>query len=207
MESSLLDAEERAALESSSGVHSMSTAAGRYRKPTGYHTPDDYHRKNTSLEEYNRRLDEYPRKAAHLDDYHRRTATMEDYHRKPGSHVTDYNRRNVSTTNLHPGEYGYRKSTSNLLSAEDYNARRLSDERRASAVAAARKLSAMNATHGQVGADGRPDRRISVLPGGAPMSPNTLHRSISAFGEITVMPVGDNEDDDLRISVEEELIK
>ena len=37
------------------------------------------------------------------------------------------------------------------------------------------------------------------------MTPSTLRRSVSAFGEITVMPVGDNEDDDLRISVDEEI--
>ncbi len=38
-----------------------------------------------------------------------------------------------------------------------------------------------------------------------PMTPSTLRRSVSAFGEITVMPVGDNEDDELRISVDEEI--
>ena len=53
----------------------------------------------------------------------------------------------------------------------------------------------------------RSDRRISVISGDEPdpMTPSTLRRSVSAFGEITVMPVGDNEDDDLRISVDEEI--
>ena len=56
----------------------------------------------------------------------------------------------------------------------------------------------------------RSERRISVIPGDEPdpiMTPSTLRRSVSAFGEITVMPVGDNEDDDLRISVDEEISK
>ena len=53
----------------------------------------------------------------------------------------------------------------------------------------------------------RAERRISVISGDEPdpMTPSTLRRSVSAFGEITVMPVGDNEDDDLRISVDEEI--
>ena len=38
-----------------------------------------------------------------------------------------------------------------------------------------------------------------------PMNPAMLRRSVSAFGEITVMPVGDDEDEELKIAVEEEI--
>ena len=56
--------------------------------------------------------------------------------------------------------------------------------------------------------DSRSERRISVVSSDEGMgTPSTLRRSVSAFGEITVMPVGDNEDEELKIAVEEEIIK
>lgn len=45
----------------------------------------------------------------------------------------------------------------------------------------------------------------SSAAGGSVSTPSTIHRNVSAFGEITVMPVGD-EDEHLRISVGEEII-
>ena len=108
-------------------------------------------------------------------------------------------------------------STQNLLSTgEDYNNqhhmdRRMSQQRRASSVNAARRLSSVYKSGLARSADNlRMDRRISVLPSG-PLSshastPSTMRRSINAFGEITVMPVGDYESDDpMQISVEEEI--
>lgn len=56
------------------------------------------------------------------------------------------------------------------------------------------------------------DRRYSVYPTGAPSAggPMTgpVHRNVSAFGEITVMPVGGGNpsDEDIRIAVGEEFI-
>ena len=50
------------------------------------------------------------------------------------------------------------------------------------------------------------ERRINVVtPDPNASTPSTLRRNVSAFGEITVMPVGDNEDDELRVAVEEQL--
>ena len=37
-------------------------------------------------------------------------------------------------------------------------------------------------------------------------TPTMMRRNVSAFGEITVLPVGDNEDNDLRIAVQEEIV-
>ena len=37
-------------------------------------------------------------------------------------------------------------------------------------------------------------------------TPTAVRRNVSAFGEITVLPVGDNEDNDLRIAVKEEIV-
>ena len=103
--------------------------------------------------------------------------------------------------------------------------RRMSHARRVSAVQAARRLSSMNQQqqqqqhHGHVlHADdiymrppSRSDRRISVIGGNSTTSmasmtttPSTLRRNVSAFGEITVMPVGEHTDRDMSISVEEE---
>lgn len=46
---------------------------------------------------------------------------------------------------------------------------------------------------------------MSSIGGTSVSTPSTIHRNVSAFGEITVMPVGD-EDEHLRISVGEEII-
>lgn len=46
---------------------------------------------------------------------------------------------------------------------------------------------------------------MSSTAGTSISTPSTIHRNVSAFGEITVMPVGD-EDEHLRISVGEEII-
>lgn len=118
-----------------------------------------------------------------------------------------------STTSTSGRYHDRRKST---LSPDDYS-RKMSNERRMSAVNAARRLSEMHSRpsmynqHSSHEMSRFSDRRISVLSdsssGLPPPESTTLRRSISAFGEITVMPVGDNEDDDLRIAVEEEIIK
>lgn len=89
---------------------------------------------------------------------------------------------------------------------DPYGPRRVSMARRISAVTAARRLSNRGyISDTQSLRSG--DRHISVLNGSeggtAPATPSTLRRNVSAFGEITVMPVGDNEDEDLKIAVEE----
>lgn len=99
----------------------------------------------------------------------------------------------------------YRKNH-HLLPPEDYGPRRMSNQRRASAVSAARRLSQSNDNLASRSSD--TERRISVVNGyDDPYTPSTLRRSVSAFGEITVMPVGDNEDEDLKIAVEEEVTR
>ena len=130
--------------------------------------------------------------------------------------VGRYNDRHDSRHDRHDR----RKSSGAMLHPEDYGGRKMSNDRRASAVNAARRMSAMhgggpnyNNQHSSYEMSRYNDRRISVLSdassglGPPPQESTTLRRSISAFGEITVMPVGDNEDDDLRIAVEEEIIK
>lgn len=89
---------------------------------------------------------------------------------------------------------------------DPYSPRRVSMARRISAVTATRRL----ANRGYV-SDSQSlrsgDRHIAIVNGSeggtAPTTPSTLRRNVSAFGEITVMPVGDNEDEDLKIAVEE----
>ena len=39
------------------------------------------------------------------------------------------------------------------------------------------------------------------------VTPSTLRRNVSAFGEITVMPVGDNEDEELKIAVDQQYLR
>ena len=97
----------------------------------------------------------------------------------------------------------YRKNNT-LLSPDDYNNRRMSQQRRSSAVSAARRLSNQENTFSE-----RTDRKISVVSeqGYGDHTPSTLRREVSAFGEITVMPVGDSEDEDLKVAVEEEVIR
>ena len=73
--------------------------------------------------------------------------------------------------------------------------RRISPSKRENAVKAARKMSVFN----QDEREKHVDRKISVN------TPSTLRRNVSAFGEITVMPVGDNEDEELQITVDEEI--
>lgn len=96
----------------------------------------------------------------------------------------------------------YSKSPS---SAAYLNDRKVSASRQMSAVSAARRMGHMQGAESR---DRSLERRINVVtPSMDPYggTPSTLRRNVSAFGEITVMPVGDNEDDDLRVSVEEEL--
>lgn len=96
-----------------------------------------------------------------------------------------------------------------LIATDDIAGRRLSNVRRISAVSAARKMS--TATHPMRLDEHslRSDRRISVVNSNNyeahNTTPSTLRRNVSAFGEITVMPVGDNEDEDLMVTVEEEV--
>ena len=107
-----------------------------------------------------------------------------------------------------------------LIAADDAAGRRISTARRISAVSAARKMSHTNPSyhHHHSNPAYRMDdhsvhsdhRRISTLGGTSydpqrDATPSTLRRNVSAFGEITVMPVGDNEDEDLRVTVEEEI--
>lgn len=99
----------------------------------------------------------------------------------------------------------YSKSSSGYLSGDDMG-RRMSNVRRQSAVSATRRMSTayLDTTLTRSG-----ERRMSVVSSDGMLDPGssqaTLRRSVSAFGEITVMPVGDDEDDDLKIAVEEEL--
>ena len=91
---------------------------------------------------------------------------------------------------------------------DPYGARRVSMARRISAVTATRRMANQNRGYASDSQSLRSgDRRISVVSssevGTAPATPSTLRRNVSAFGEITVMPVGDNEDEDLKIAVEE----
>jgi len=86
----------------------------------------------------------------------------------------------------------------------------MSNARRASAINAARRLSTMHNIHSMRSDENlHTNRRISVVggPGSTASTPSTLRRSVSAFGEITVMPVGDEEDENMRINVEEEFYK
>jgi len=114
----------------------------------------------------------------------------------------------------HYGQHHY--STNNLLSPSDDMAplsdRRMSYQRRASAVNAVRRLSAGYNSNMARSDDNllRADRRISIIqgPDSRSSTPSTLRRSVSAFGEITVMPVGDYDDDEAtRIAVEEEIYR
>ena len=103
-----------------------------------------------------------------------------------------------------PGRY----NSAYLTPDDALGARRMSNARRISAVSAARRMSSVTNLTGGVGESrfDHTDRRFSVLPPGRPTTPSTIHRNVSAFGEITVMPVGSNEDEDLRIAVGEEMI-
>ena len=100
--------------------------------------------------------------------------------------------------------YSKTNSSSGYLSADDLGHRRASQVRRLSAVSATRRMS----TLGYDGSLPRGERRISMVSQDGldvEQQPATLRRSVSAFGEITVMPVGDDEDEELKIAVEEEL--
>ena len=111
----------------------------------------------------------------------------------------------MSTGSTSTGPGGrYRKNS--MLSPEDYGQRRVSQQRRASAVSAARRLS-QSAAEQSASRSSESERRISIVSYDDPATPSTLRRSVSAFGEITVMPVGDNEDEELKIAVEEEVIR
>ena len=123
-----------------------------------------------------------------------------------------------ATTDTPRSGYGAHRhySQQNLLSAGDdyhhHGDRRMSHQRRASAVNAARRMSTVyNAGLSRSEDNMRTDRRISIMPGGVAShtsTPSTMRRGVNAFGEITVMPVGDYESDEqMRISVEEELYR
>lgn len=84
--------------------------------------------------------------------------------------------------------------------------------RRINAASASRRLASANRGYVSDSHSLRSgDRHISVMGGSevgtAPVTPSTLRRNVSAFGEITVMPVGDNEDEDLKIAVHEHMLR
>ena len=111
---------------------------------------------------------------------------------------------------------------------DPYGGRRVNAARRVTAVSAARRMAHANRGYhsdsqslrsdrfGERSASAfgerHGDRYIHVVGGGSevgtlPTTPSTLRRQVSAFGEITVMPVGDNEDEDLKIDVEERITR
>ena len=102
------------------------------------------------------------------------------------------------------------------MSAGDdpYGGRRANLARRVNAASASRRLAAANHNRGYVSDSyslrSGADRHVTLLNGSeagtAPTTPSTLRRNVSAFGEITVMPVGDNEDEELKIDVEERIV-
>ncbi|KAK2144134.1 hypothetical protein LSH36_782g05022 [Paralvinella palmiformis] len=122
----------------------------------------------------------------------------------------------------------YRKSPNTYLTALNNGMtaeRRVSNARRISAIQAARRMSpAVNGGGGNgqmicmedmqsLRPSSRSERRISVIGGNSSLTsmashtttPTTLRRNVSAFGEITVMPVGEEADRDVTVAVEEEL--
>jgi len=72
------------------------------------------------------------------------------------------------------------------------DSRRMTSARRVNAVSAARRMA-----ESRMDAASMERRHVTG---------STIHRNVSAFGEITVMPVGDNENDNLRIAVGEEIL-
>ena len=102
----------------------------------------------------------------------------------------------------HPHKARYSKNPSQILVSDDAAARRMSPSRRISAVSAARRASSVNQSN-YISEENM--RRVSVASSDAvAMTPSTLRRNVSAFGEITVMPVGDDEDEELQVTVSEE---
>ena len=115
-----------------------------------------------------------------------------------------YFRSSICRYMMHQGGY---------VSGDDqYGGRRVNMARRINAVSATRRLANQNRGYISDSHSLRSgDRHISVMSeseaGTAPTTPSTLRRNVSAFGEITVMPVGDNEDEELKIAVEEQIMR
>ena len=134
---------------------------------------------------------------------------------------------NYSEASSHSGYkvHGSGSSTSGIYSDTDVHstsrsnghahARRVSNARRMNAIKVARSMSLAEGGGGnrrlsRIGEERLSQRRISVMSGNSggstsylgPGSPTTRH--INAFGEITVMPVGES-GHDTQITVEEEL--
>ena len=117
--------------------------------------------------------------------------------------------------------YGHHGSGGYMSAGDDpYAGRRMNLARRLNAVNVTRRMAAAAASHNRgyvsdshsLRSGGGADRHMAVLGGSdaggtAPTTPSTLRRNVSAFGEITVMPVGDNEDEELKIAVEEHVLR
>ena len=98
--------------------------------------------------------------------------------------------------------YSKENSSSGYLSADDLGHCRASY---VSAVSATHRMSSIGPPNYHDGSLQCGERRISMVSNeGLDVVPTTLRRSVSAFGEITVMPVV-YEDEELKIAVEEEL--
>jgi len=106
---------------------------------------------------------------------------------------------------------GERKRKYALPQPRPSDARKMSDERRETALAAAKLILPEDSSNRDdlKTMKSLNERNIAIYPGSAsdiPANPNTIRRSVSAFGETTVMPVGPDEDyDDDEIVVDEEL--
>ena len=97
---------------------------------------------------------------------------------------------------------------------ELYGGRRMQLARRANAAAAHRRRAAqVNRGYMSDSSSLRStDARQHAAMGGSDLgvtsvTPSTLRRNVSAFGEITVMPVGDNEDEELKIAVDQQYLR
>ena len=123
----------------------------------------------------------------------------------------------------HGNDGHHQRMEMKMLSIDDpLKHRRVSSARRQSAIQTARKMSTLEKQRrlSTIGEENRlraSHRRISVVQGhlGSPIGSQTtllsqtspgVQRRVSAFGDITVMPIGDDTDDDMKIVVEEDFL-
>ncbi len=142
------------------------------------------------------------------------SSSLEDLHSHHSRHSKTPNSMMVGHHHHSGGGYHHQQHHHQ----SDMDSRKISSAKKISAVRAARGLSS-SATNGYTSRSedvssrpsSRSDRRIHIVNQYDARSrgntPTTLRRNVSAFGEITVMPVGNNEDEDLKIAVDEHIYR